>query len=311
MKKQILAILVAIVGCQTAFAQTFEAPNASKPNEIKAIAAVQPANKTAADGKIADNIESSATENLFDKQKIESAQSNRAEKDLPRFDSDNRAARKKSAQTVEDYYWKYEFFGGYSYSRTDTGFNRDDFANDDFDPSFNGIARTNFGAHGFHVSGVRNFNRFLGIKAEVSAHQRSGDILNVALPANLAGNQKYQLINFGAGLQIKDNLKETSRLKPFGQLLFGGGYQKFGFNQNLEQQFRDAGFRLSRTQFALAVGGGVDVRISRRVDFRLFQFDYVPLVETNPDQPEPLYEEDRIPGRTQNNFRFSIGIVFH
>jgi hypothetical protein len=49
------------------------------------------------------------------------------------------------------------------------------------------------------------------------------------------------------------------------------------------------------TSFAMALGGGLDLRVSKRIDVRLVQFDYTPTFFG--------------PGR-QDNFRISAGIVF-
>ena len=35
--------------------------------------------------------------------------------------------------------------------------------------------------------------------------------------------------------------------------------------------------KISSTDFALAIGGGLDVRVSERVDLRVFQVDYNPI----------------------------------
>jgi hypothetical protein len=52
----------------------------------------------------------------------------------------------------------------------------------------------------------------------------------------------------------------------------------------------------SQTGLAGAFGGGLDFRVSDRVDIGAFQLDYKPT---------------RIDGSTLHNFRFGAGIVFH
>lgn len=52
----------------------------------------------------------------------------------------------------------------------------------------------------------------------------------------------------------------------------------------------------SDTVFAFALGGGVDVKVTDLVGIRVGQFDYF---------------GTRYSGYTQNNFRFSTGLVFH
>jgi hypothetical protein len=79
----------------------------------------------------------------------------------------------------------------------------------------------------------------------------------------------------------------VGRWTPFGQALFGVAH----INTNSSYG--------SNTSFATAFGGGLDYRIVKPIAWR-FQGDYVrtqfSLAST---------------GFTQNNFRFSTGIVFH
>ena len=55
-------------------------------------------------------------------------------------------------------------------------------------------------------------------------------------------------------------------------------------------------FTDSETGFAAAIGGGIDYRISDRLDVRAVQFDY---------NPTRLFDG------TQHNFRIGVGIVIH
>ena len=72
-----------------------------------------------------------------------------------------------------------------------------------------------------------------------------------------------------------------SRVSPFGHLLVGGAHFSAG----------PVGF----SSFSLAVGGGVDVGITDRFSWRAAQADYL---------------LTQFGGGSQNNFRFSTGIVF-
>ena len=51
----------------------------------------------------------------------------------------------------------------------------------------------------------------------------------------------------------------------------------------------------SETGFAGVIGGGVDIRVTPRIDFRAIQLDYNPT---------------RLGGQTLHNFRVGIGLVF-
>jgi len=184
---------------------------------------------------------------------------------------------------------KGEFFAGYSINRVDFASNGDFDVPDEVDKSHN--------FQGFNVSGVYNVSKYFGLKADVSGHYKN-------FTATIPGftNQpkiNASLYNFLGGVQFKNNSK-SRKVKPFAHALFGAGVVKSklndafcreAFGTNCPSEFRDA-----ETAFSMAFGGGLDVRASRRVSFRVFQVDYNPL---------------RKNGETANNVRFSFGIVFH
>ena len=85
------------------------------------------------------------------------------------------------------------------------------------------------------------------------------------------------------GVQFKDNSKDK-KVKPFGHLMAGFTNARVsGFVSD------------SETGFAGVIGGGVDIKLSPRVDLRAIQLDYNPT---------------RLGGETQHNFRVGIGVVF-
>ncbi len=71
-----------------------------------------------------------------------------------------------------------------------------------------------------------------------------------------------------------------SRLSPFGHLLLGGAHDSTG------------GF--GRSSFSMALGGGIDAELTDRIHWRLVQADYL---------------TTQFGGGSQNNFRFSTGIL--
>jgi hypothetical protein len=98
-------------------------------------------------------------------------------------------------------------------------------------------------------------------------------------------------------VQFKDNAKQ-GRAKPFAHLLVGAAHAKVAFDNS--PCLEALGFACltdeSETGLAGAVGGGLDIRLSERFDFRAVQFDYNPT---------------HLGSETQHNFRVGIGIVFH
>ena len=117
-----------------------------------------------------------------------------------------------------------------------------------------------------------------------------------------------RLHNILGGIQIKDNSDEPT-FKPFAHALFGVGRTSADLSQfdNILEDFEDSGF-------AAAIGGGLDIRLTPRIDLRAIQIDYNPMrfdfsdfgAIGIPGTPTPLGEQKR----TLHNFRIGIGIVF-
>lgn len=157
-----------------------------------------------------------------------------------------------------DDYNKVDIYAGFSHGRID-------FGGSDFE-GFNGVE----GA----VTG--NISRYVGLKGDYAFHYKSFD---APAPFNVTA-KTHTLVG---GVQFKDNSKEK-KLKPFAHLMAGlANGRVSGFVSD------------SETGFAGVIGGGLDVRLSDRVDFRLVQLDYNPT---------------RLGGETQHNFRVGIGLVF-
>lgn len=183
-----------------------------------------------------------------------------------------------------DEYKKNEFYGGYSHQQVGRG---------DRDP-FNG----------FEVSVVRNVHRYFGIKGDFSAAYKNTDFTaaNVVLApgttATVTGESARSLYNFLGGVQIKDNAS-TGRFKPFAHALIGVAH-----NRSTSKNYTCTGgcstffapdYTFTDTGFGGAFGGGLDIKVNDKIDFRLIQVDY-----------NPVYSSSRV----NNNVRFGIGFVF-
>jgi Outer membrane protein beta-barrel domain len=170
------------------------------------------------------------------------------------------------AQSTDDYK-KGEFFVGYSPIVLDAG---------------SGGDRQTF--QGVNVSGVYNVSKYVGIKGDFSTHHKN--ISQRFGTTNITLNASVQ--NFLAGVQIKNNSTE-GRVKPFAHALIGAGRIKAGAN------FAGTNTSSSQNGLSLAFGGGLDVRVNKRISIRVIQADYNPI---------------RINGETTNNVRLGFGIVF-
>jgi hypothetical protein len=143
---------------------------------------------------------------------------------------------------------------------------------DAFVPSFNNNANLN-GWEGSLEGGVLPH---IGIVADLSGHYGGQDF-------NF-GRVDGSVYNFLFGPRVSVGV---GKLTPFAHVLVGAGH--------VSASSRAAAFSTSDTSFADAIGGGVDYKLIPAVAWR-FQAD---LLQT------------RFFSDTQNNFRFSTGIVVH
>ena len=186
-----------------------------------------------------------------------------------------------AAQSSDDYK-KTEFFVGYSNGQIEQS-----------DKSLNGV----------NVSGVYNFSRYFGVKGDFSAAYNSERFTLPALagsptPFTASFRADRSLYNVLGGIQIKDNAG-SARFKPFAHALFGVGIIR---NKTRDFQCTPAAScqnfgvgSLTSRGFAAALGGGLDIRITKRIQFRAIQVDYNPV---------------RTFSQTTNNVRIGAGIVF-
>lgn len=183
------------------------------------------------------------------------------------------AAPLASAQTRGGDYNRYDFYVGYSHDRVDVGF-------DDPDQNF---LQNREGFNGFEAAATGNLSRYFGLKGDYAFHRKTFDDTF----GTTAVSVKNDLHTLVGGVEVKDNAPET-KIKPFAHALAGFTHARVSVDGI-------TGLDDSRTGFAAVLGGGLDFRVSPRVDIRAIQFDYNPT---------------RLGGTTQNNFRFGVGVVF-
>jgi hypothetical protein len=185
-----------------------------------------------------------------------------------------------SAQ-AQDSYPSVEVFGGFSYLNAD-------FPNRE-------------GLYGWGVSFAGNLTKNIGVVAEGSGNYGHVRIPSVQIgPFNLPGfNIETSVHTFLVGPRFS---LRGERWTGFGHVLIGGA-KKSAFTglvvSNGDDEDDDGRLSDPRligdTGFAMAVGGGIDLKASRHVAVRLFQVDYLPV---------------RFNEEWTHNFRFQSGIVF-
>jgi outer membrane immunogenic protein len=138
-----------------------------------------------------------------------------------------------------------------------------------------------FTINGASASASYNINNWLSGAFDFGGYH-NGNILNSGV-----GGTLYTYM-----LGPRFTYRRFSRFTPFGQVLLGGAHAGAG-----------TFFTGSEHAFAWSVGGGVDAKINDRFSVRLGQLDY--LMTRFGEFPNGSQAQ------TQNNFRFSTGLVMH
>jgi Outer membrane protein beta-barrel domain len=187
---------------------------------------------------------------------------------------------------------RFEIYGEYSYLH--------------FNPTVTGINDRSFNGGGGGVT--LYFLKIFGIKADFMGYGSTTFTKTVSAPVTLPGGgvipagtyaSTGDMFTYLAGPVLRIPIP---RITPFGEILFGvsntNGYV------NLQNSVIAGGGTISRSPtqhpFTMAVGGGIDLGISKRVAIRLVELDYVLSRYSN-----PLTSVGN-----QNNFRYCGGLVF-
>ena len=211
---------------------------------------------------------------------------------------------------AQDDYKKYEFFGGYS------ALHIDNLAGDTGSPAVDDVLGEKQTLRGFNLAFGRNFHKYVGAKFDYSVHFRED---NFSRPLG-SGTVDTTLQNILGGIQVKNNSEDGPTFKPFGHALFGIAVQKVDVDSpQLPALFGISDFHTNETSFAMAFGGGLDIKINHRFDVRLVQIDWN-IINRGDQQtgivlaPTPFQTVGTpfvIQGTRQDNLRIGIGIVIH
>ena len=193
-----------------------------------------------------------------------------------------------------DEYPKFEFFVGYSALgdfKNEIGFTSN--------LKVGGSYATN--NNGFEVSVTRNFTGYIGLKADFSAHfnnSNNSGLVTFCKPTCTTSTQdlhlKTRVYDFLAGPEFK--ARNSTRFTPFGYVLGGAAHTSAQFSTPGPPTF--ALLKKGDNGFALALGGGLDIRATRRISIR-GSTDY-----------NPVFIQDSATGR-RDFVRFSLGVLFH
>lgn len=154
---------------------------------------------------------------------------------------------------------------------------------------------------GFETSVIGNFSKNFGIKGDFSAHfgNDSGrSPFTACTPTCTTATQDFQfktrVYNFLAGPEFK--ARNSTRFTPLAYALAGVAHTSATFTST--GPALNFLLKKSDNSLALAVGGGLDIRASKRVSFR-GTIDY-----------NPVFIRDSGSDR-RDMVRFSLGLLFH
>lgn len=146
---------------------------------------------------------------------------------------------------------------------------------------------------------MRNTSPISGLKLEVSWLR---DEQTVRTPTGMFSYRQQPLWILG-GPQFKRN-RADAVLKPFFHMLGGAALYRTSVDsgglsacaESLRVATCPSRFDSDRWTFAAVIGGGIDLRLTDRIDLRIVQVDYTPLSRF---------------GKTAHNLRFGVGFIFH
>jgi hypothetical protein len=170
-------------------------------------------------------------------------------------------------------------FGGYSYLRNGSN-----------------------GFNGWEGQGTFNFNRYLGVTADVS-----GSILSpFSFSTSGFSASTYQHVtNYLFGPTVTAGF---GRSAVFAHALFGAAHSSLGVGVNIPIIGGISTGLTSANAFAMAFGGGIDIGMTRHFAIRAVQVDYIRTQFNSIDALTSGLSSSL--GNRQNSFRYSSGIVF-
>jgi hypothetical protein len=170
-------------------------------------------------------------------------------------------------------------FGGYSYLRNGSN-----------------------GFNGWEGQGTFNFNRYLGVTADVSG----ASLTPFSFSALGASAFTYQhLTNYLFGPTVT---AELGRSAVFAHALIGEAHSSLGAGLTVPIIGGISTGLTSANAFAMAFGGGIDIGLTRHLAIRAVQVDYLRTQFSATDALTTGLSSSL--GNSQNSFRYSAGIVF-
>ncbi|MEP7273871.1 MAG: outer membrane beta-barrel protein [Acidobacteriota bacterium] len=142
------------------------------------------------------------------------------------------------------------------------------------------------GLNGFSIQSAYNISRYWGLKGEFSYFQKQF--------VSGSADATSRLTQIMGGIKLQDNAN-TTRFRPFAQALIGLAHTSTLPRVLEETSTSRTVAIISGTGPAFVLGGGLDIRLTKKLDLRALQIDYNPV---------------RAKGETFQNVRIGIGLNF-
>ncbi len=168
------------------------------------------------------------------------------------------------------------------------------------------------GLHGVNVAATGYLTPRFGLTGDFSYNSRDRDFT----PAGGGeGDIDTRVIQFMGGPQVR--FPNQTRATPFLRALFGAANTRF---EASESRTAAGGgtitntFETNATDFAMALGGGLDVRLNERVGLRVIQVDYNPVFLRDRSISvlggAGAIQPTRLESNRQDNIRLGFGVTF-
>jgi opacity protein-like surface antigen len=154
------------------------------------------------------------------------------------------------------------------------------------------------GLRGVGISGTGYITPRFGITGDFSAHLRS-HTENVS-----GGSVRLRTTSYNYLVGPHFRFSNSTRMTPFVHALIGLSNNRFKATGQGSAASSAPLIYESISDTTMALGGGLDIKVAKRISIRAFQIDYMPVF---------VGERPNIPGfdgRRFDNVRFSTGIVF-
>jgi opacity protein-like surface antigen len=151
--------------------------------------------------------------------------------------------------------------------------------------------------HGYGLGAQWNLSKYFGLAGEFTSNHGASGPVSIFVPGAIIviPDLDTTIRTFVAGPRVSYRAKPVT---VFGHFLLGGA------NSKLRDEKGTSGFEESNTEFAMVIGGGLDVNLGKHYAIRAAQFDYVP-IHTDINA--------RVGGGTSSwlhNTRYQVGFVF-